>query len=274
MKKTMPAGRQEKLRVILLVYDNFYCNPIFLPLLESDFIDIVLVVVSDVIFYRKNKIESLLFFYRKHGLRYFLFKTIDQIIYVISKILNIFLGRKRLFLREARKRRLRIIKMKDVNSEESLGIFGSYSPDIIISYFNQVLKRRVLDIPRITCLNVHPGYLPLYKGVASSFWAMLKGEKFGGVTVHDMVEKLDSGDIYARGKVVTSKKMSLHRHNWECCKLGGKLLLETLNNLWEGKIKKDKNIGGNYYSWPGAKDVDQFHSLGFKLIKREDLEIY
>ncbi len=68
--------------------------------------------------------------------------------------------------------------------------------------------------------------------------------------------------------------MSLHRHNYECCKLGGKLLLETLKNIYEGKVIKERNIGGNYYSWPGPRDVDLFHSLGFKLIKWEDVGLY
>ncbi len=197
--------KKKKLRLILLVYDNIYSNPIFLPLHDAEFIEIVLVVVSDVIYYRKNKLESLYFFYKKQGLRYFLFKILDQLVYIIFKIINQVYGRRKIFLGEAGKRGFSIIKMKDVNSEESLRTLRDYNPDIIISYFNQVLKKGVLDLPKITCLNVHPGYLPLYKGVASSFWAMVNGGKHGGVTVHDMVEKLDSGEIYARGKVSINK---------------------------------------------------------------------
>lgn len=178
------------------------------------------------------------------------------------------------FLWEAEKRHIPVFKLKDVNSSESLKLIKSFQPDFLISYFNQLLKKEILALPRRGSLNVHPGYLPLYRGVASSFWAMLNNGDFGGSTVHFMIEKLDCGDIIEQGKVPVRKDVSLHRHNYLCCQLGGKLLLTALGKAHQNKLKGSKQGKGNYYSWPKEQEVKKFQSEGYRLMEPSDLELY
>ncbi|OGG00195.1 hypothetical protein A2Y99_05065, partial [Candidatus Gottesmanbacteria bacterium RBG_13_37_7] len=230
---------------------------------------------SDCILHRKSNWQSLLFLYRKHGWRYFLFKITDQLVYAVTNIKKYLPNKRetRLFW-EAEKRKIPIITIKDINSPQALEQMKTYAPDIIISYFNQILKEDALALPRLGCLNVHPGYLPVYRGVASSFWAMQRGANWGGVTVHFMEKKLDTGDIVGREKVAITKDMSLHRHNYLCCKTGGILLLSALKKLRIGKIKRIKQKKGDYYSWPDAESVEAFHAKGLRLIDAKDLELY
>ncbi len=266
---------QKKLGVILLVYDSLYANPIFLPLFDNSKAEISAIVVSDCILHHKDDWESLVFLYKRHGLAYFIFKILDQLIYLVTDLKRYFpLRKKARLLWLASKYKIPIIKIRDINQKKSLQILAGFAPDLLISYFNQILKSEALSLPRIGCINVHPGYLPNYRGVASSFWAMLENNKFGGATVHYMESKLDKGDIIKREKVPISKEISLHRHNFLCCQTGGRLLIEAINKIYFKKIKGKKQGKGNYYSWPKSEEVRRFINLGYKLMKLEDLNLY
>jgi len=69
-------------------------------------------------------------------------------------------------------------------------------PDLILSvFYRQILPRRLLDIPRLGAVNLHPSLLPGYRGRCPLNWAIINGEKKSGVTLHYMTEKADSGDV-------------------------------------------------------------------------------
>ena len=55
-------------------------------------------------------------------------------------------------------------------------------------------------------INIHPSYLPKYKGLNTSVRALLNNEKFSGCTVHYVSSKLDSGKIIMQKKVNILKK--------------------------------------------------------------------
>jgi len=75
-------------------------------------------------------------------------------------------------------------------------------PDVIaIAFFNQLLRKRVLRIPRLGTVNAHPSLLPSYRGPSPLFWMLRNGETTGGVTVHLVDAGEDSGDILHREPV-------------------------------------------------------------------------
>ena len=55
-------------------------------------------------------------------------------------------------------------------------------------------------------INIHPSYLPKYKGLNTSVRALKNKEKFSGCTVHYVTSKLDSGKIILQKEVKISKK--------------------------------------------------------------------
>lgn len=262
---------RKKLRVILLSYDSLYANPVFAPLFGLPYIDIVAVVVSGCVVYKKNTWESLWFFFRRHGVWYFLFKLFDQLMYMVSGVSPIASKRILPFAAQAG---IPIIKLDDINSSKSHEILRCLYPDLLISYFNQVLKAETLQIASFGNINIHPGYLPAYRGVASSFWAKLMGEKYGGVTLHYMLPQLDSGDVLACQKVYFQQNESLHMHNFLCCKAGGELLVKVLKEISAGNKKGIKQTKGTYYSWPKAADVEEYRKKGYSLINLSDINLY
>lgn len=261
-----------KLKLILLSYDSLYANPVFSPLLNQEKFEIAALVDSDCILYGKSRGESLKFLFKRHGWKYFLFKGLDQLLYILTGFLPLSESR---FSKSVKKRGIPVIKIKDINSPETLRLFRLMKPDLLISYFNQILKKDVLSVPVLGSINIHPGFLPQYRGVASSFWAMKNNHPYGGVTLHYMKEKLDEGDIISKAKISIKPGISLHEYNYFCCCRGGELLVQVLNKIARGeKIRVERQKEGVYYSWPKPSDVNNFLKKGFSLIHLQDLKRY
>lgn len=70
------------------------------------------------------------------------------------------------------------------------------NPDLIISvYYRYMIPMCILDIPKLGSYNMHGSFLPHFRGCAPINWAIIKGAKTSGVTLHQMVEKPDAGAI-------------------------------------------------------------------------------
>lgn len=68
--------------------------------------------------------------------------------------------------------------------------------DIVISFlYWKLVKRPLLDLPRIGALNVHPCPLPEFRGFAPYTFGILENYPHWGVSIHFMDEKLDTGDV-------------------------------------------------------------------------------
>lgn len=112
------------------------------------------------------------------------------------------------------------------------------SPDLIITCaYGQIVPQKVLDIPRLGCINVHGSLLPSLRGAAPIQYAILNDLKVTGITIMQMVKKMDAGDMFAKCEVEISnvdtgdtlfKKMETE---------ASKLLIEMLPNYIDGKIK-------------------------------------
>src|SRR3990167_5413656 len=146
-----------KLKLILLSYDSLYANPVFSPLLNQEEFEIAAVIDSDCILHGKSRGESLKFLLKRHGWKYFLFKALDQLLYFLTGFVP---GSESRFSKTVKKRGIPVIKRKDINSPGTIRLFRLMKPDLLISYFNQILKREELSIPKLGSINIHPGFLP------------------------------------------------------------------------------------------------------------------
>ncbi|MDD5383105.1 MAG: methionyl-tRNA formyltransferase [Candidatus Margulisbacteria bacterium] len=78
----------------------------------------------------------------------------------------------------------------------------SVRPDLIlVATFEQLLPKELYSLARIAAINMHPSYLPDYRGFHPYFWPIANGEPFTGVTFHYLSEKFDEGEIIAQEKV-------------------------------------------------------------------------
>jgi len=96
----------------------------------------------------------------------------------------------------SRLHRIPVITPDDPNAPEVVERIAATQPDFLFSfYYRLMLQSTLLNIPRLGAFNMHGSLLPKYRGRAPVNWAIVKGEKETGATLHQMVEKPDAGGI-------------------------------------------------------------------------------
>jgi len=80
--------------------------------------------------------------------------------------------------------------------------FAGLSPDLLLCHsYSMILRQEILETVQYNAINVHTALLPKNRGPNPVQWAIIRGERETGVTIHYMDEGLDSGDIIAQKKV-------------------------------------------------------------------------
>jgi methionyl-tRNA formyltransferase len=141
----------------------------------------------------------------------------------------------------ALKSHLQVYQPEDINSASSLSQIRYQKPDLmVVVAYGQILKKPLLELLERGCWNVHASLLPKYRGASPIAAAIRDRQKRTGVTIMQMNEGLDTGDIL--GKVAT--RIRPHEttgilHD----RLAGKaapLLLDLLDQAVKGKVKRTR----------------------------------
>ncbi len=89
-----------------------------------------------------------------------------------------------------------VITPDDPNTPEVIEQVRAAQPDFLFSfYYRNMLKKALLEIPSRGAYNMHGSLLPKYRGRVPVNWAIIKGERETGATLHVMNEKPDNGAI-------------------------------------------------------------------------------
>lgn len=124
--------------------------------------------------------------------------------------------------------------LKEENFRETL---EQTSPDlIIVAAYGKILPRYVLDYPKYGCINIHASLLPKYRGAAPIQRAIMAGEPEFGVTIMEMAEGLDTGDMLAKGSFLSDGTEPYGEIHDKLAALGASLITETIEKLVRGEI--------------------------------------
>lgn len=119
--------------------------------------------------------------------------------------------------------------------EEFISRLEDIEPDfIIVAAFGQILPKRVLNIPKFGCLNIHGSLLPKLRGAAPMQFAIAEGQEITGVTIMKMDEGLDTGDMIAKAEIDLPGK-DIFQVTDELSNAGAKLLIETMPKIISGE---------------------------------------
>ncbi|GHU60925.1 hypothetical protein FACS1894121_1710 [Bacteroidia bacterium] len=100
------------------------------------------------------------------------------------------------------------VREKDINSETVVAKVRHVKPDFLITaHFEKLIKKELINIPSVGCLNLHPSLLPHYRGMSPQHWPIINGEKETGVTVHYIDEGIDTGNILLQEKIKLNDAM-------------------------------------------------------------------
>ncbi|RTQ88916.1 methionyl-tRNA formyltransferase [Lysinibacillus telephonicus] len=136
---------------------------------------------------------------------------------------------------------LHVIQPEKLHDSSELDEILSLNPDIIITAaFGQILPKKLLDAPRLGCINVHASLLPKYRGGAPIHQAILDGEEKTGVTIMYMAEKLDAGDIISQREIAIEETDDTGSMFDKLSILGRDLLKDTLPLIVKGKNERLK----------------------------------
>jgi methionyl-tRNA formyltransferase len=97
-----------------------------------------------------------------------------------------------------------------------------------------IIHRDVLAAPRVGSYNLHPGPLPRYAGLNAINWAIYKGEKSHGVTIHRMEPGIDTGAIVYQTLFPIEDEDTGLTLNFKCTQKGVQLMLKLLETASNG----------------------------------------
>lgn len=169
-----------------------------------------------------------------------------------------------------RKKNLKIIQIKNINSKESLDYLRTLNLDIIFSIAaSQIFKKDILELPKLGCFNIHTSKLPKNRGMMPNFWSLYKyyEEPTSAITIHKMNENLDDGEILIQTEFTLDPKESLDSLIKRTKKMSAEIFLKAidiLNNQSVSFIKNDP-LRASYNSFPKKEDVLKFKEKGFKI---------
>lgn len=126
------------------------------------------------------------------------------------------------------------VKIKTPEAVEQL---RTYEADIyVVAAFGQILSKEILDMPKFGCVNIHASLLPKYRGAAPINWVIIDGEKETGVTIQQMNEGIDTGDILAKTVVPIEAKETAESLFDKLAQNGAELIVETLVKIEAGEV--------------------------------------
>lgn len=152
------------------------------------------------------------------------------------------------------------LTIKNVNSEKSYKKFNDYNADLFVSMsFNQIIKKKLINLPPKGFINCHAGALPFYRGRNVLNWAIINGEKKFGVTVHFIDEGIDTGDIIKQRLYSINKNDNyesiLKKAHLYCSQLLFQVLQNFLINKFNRMPQKKIHSTGSYFR--GRIDGDE-----------------
>ena len=125
-----------------------------------------------------------------------------------------------------------------VNDPAFIEELRALAPEIIVVVaFGQILRKALLDIPPIGCVNVHASLLPRHRGGSPIQHTLLAGDKVTGVTTMLMDEGMDTGPMLLQEEMPVAPEDTTGTLFERLSLLGAKMLLETIPALATGRLE-------------------------------------
>ena len=167
----------------------------------------------------------------------------------------------------AKKNDVKLIEPLSLTSKDLKVQLKKLKPDIFVVVAYKILPDKLIEIPVHGAINLHASLLPKYRGAGPIQWALMNGDKNTGVSIFQIKQKVDTGDILLQKRVKIHEDDNMHSLGMRLCETGANMLLETMKSIEEGKAfpvkqnpkaatkapKITKNMTVIDWSWPSNK---------------------
>jgi len=133
---------------------------------------------------------------------------------------------------------LSVLQPEKLKAPEFLETLLGLQADLQVVVAFRMLPEVVWNMPPLGTINVHGSLLPAYRGAAPINWAIINGEKETGVTTFRLTHTIDTGNILMQDKVPIGEEQTAGELYDLLKSKGAALLIRTIENLNEGKLKE------------------------------------
>jgi methionyl-tRNA formyltransferase len=124
---------------------------------------------------------------------------------------------------------MRVFMPEDPNHGSFIDELTAIAPDIfVLSAYGHILQKKLLDVPRLGGINIHPSLLPQYRGAAPIQRAIMAGEEITGITIFFMDEEIDHGAILAQQSIPIDPGDTYGSLAAKLADLGARMIIDTL----------------------------------------------
>ncbi len=153
-----------------------------------------------------------------------------------------------------------VFQPQQIRTPEAREHLRGWRPDlIVVAAYGKILPKTILDLPPLGCINIHASLLPKYRGAAPMQWAIAQGETHSGVTIMQVSEELDAGDMLLQKSVALKSDETGGSLHDTLAALGAQALVEAMTLFRRGKLV--------------ATPQDHAAATYAPLLKKEDGEI-
>lgn len=125
-----------------------------------------------------------------------------------------------------------VFQPETLKSDEAVDLIKSFKADaFIVVAYGKILPESVLTAAKYGCINVHASLLPKYRGAAPIQWAVLNGDSETGVTVMQMNEGIDTGDMLLVEQTAIGKNETSAELFDRLALLGSQALIRVLDDI-------------------------------------------
>ena len=138
-----------------------------------------------------------------------------------------------------------VLQPATLKTEEAQHLIAALDADVmVVAAYGLILPKAVLQLPRYGCLNIHASLLPRWRGAAPIPRAILAGDSETGITIMQMDEGLDTGDMLLRRTCTIEANDTAATLHDKLAGMGADCILEALRLLPENRLKPVKQDNG------------------------------
>lgn len=130
-----------------------------------------------------------------------------------------------------------IYQPEKIDEPEVISHITSLKPEfIVVVAYGKILPGKILKIPSLGCINLHPSLLPELRGPGAIPYSIIRNYTYTGVTTMYLSEKMDAGDILFQQKVRIEPQETAGTLSEKLATIGANLLYLTLRELKKGRV--------------------------------------
>ena len=136
-----------------------------------------------------------------------------------------------------------VAQPEKVRDPDFLERIRALSPDaIVVAAYGKILPTSILEIPRFGAINVHGSLLPKLRGAAPIQRAILEGETVTGITIMQMNERMDAGDILSKHETPITGDDTAESLGRRLAKIGADALVAMLGEVERGGGRRTPQV--------------------------------